>query len=926
MPQEHNTQEHNTTAAASPHKTLAELTAELSSISPDNRITLLRNAVQQGRAYQKSLDCASIDILSAICEWSAFIDAILLTAWNSLPWPKNDEDRANISLVAVGGYGRGELHPHSDIDLLILLREEPSGQQRSAIEAFLTLAWDIKLDIGHSVRTVKECANAAKKDITIMTNLVENRYLTGSAELLTELHEKTGSDYIWPAKEFYQAKVKEQKARHKKHNNTEYNLEPDIKNAPGGLRDLQTIGWITKRYFQTDSYASIITQWFLTEDELALLDRCKDLLWRVRFALHTLTGRDENRLLFNHQRELANLLGYRDSDANLAVEKFMKAYYRCAMEISELNDLILQHFNEAILQNSSTSQITPINSRFQVCNGYIEVTGPETFRKYPSALLEIFVVLAQRSDIAGIRASTMRLIRDHCYLVDKDFRNNPQNNSLFIELLRSPHRLFTQLKRMKRCGLLGQYIPDFNGIVGQMQYDLFHIYTVDAHTLLVIKNMRRFRYPERRREFPVAGEIVERLPKIELLYLAGLFHDLAKGRGGDHSELGADDAEVFCKHHRLTRWDSRLVSWLVRNHLLMSITAQKKDVSDPEVIHEFARQVGDQISLDYLYALTVADICATNPKLWNNWRATLMRQLYRETKRALRRGLENPINKEEWISETKERALILLRVHNIVSTQVEPIWSQMSDDYFMRESADDIAWHTREILAHTEHKSEGSRIDKERKPLILVKKSGARGHEGATQIFVYTEDQPNLFAKSVIAMDNLGLSIQDARIMTSNSNFSLDTYIALDRESQPSELHEQRFNDIKTALTDALEKSALAATTDRLMPRQLKHFNIRTEVFLSNQPDRKNTIIEIRTLDQPGILATVGRVFQRFQILVNNAKITTLGECAEDIFFVTDQALQPINDPKICQSLQDALHAELDQPQKSDTPNGTIEF
>ncbi|HET8705977.1 MAG TPA: HD domain-containing protein, partial [Pseudomonadales bacterium] len=365
------------------------------------------------------------------------------------------------------------------------------------------------------------------------------------------------------------------------------------------------------------------------------------------------TRRGENKLLFDHQRSLARLFGYEDTNANLAVEQFMKRYYRIAMAISQLNEMLLQFFDEAILRADEPTEVTSINPRFQIRNGSIEVTSEKVFQQRPSALFELFVILANHPEIESIRASTIRLVRDSRNLIDEKFRNDIRNVTLFIELLRSPHRLFTQLRRMKRFSILGRYIPAFGKVIGQMQYDLFHIYTVDAHTLLVIKNMRQFLLEESQKQFPLAYSLVRDLPKLELLYIAGLYHDMAKGRGGDHSELGSDEAFQFCIHHRLSKWDASLVAWLVRNHLLMSVTAQKKDVSDPEVIQEFAKVVGDQIRLKYLYCLTVADICATNPNLWNGWKASLLRQLYLETKRALRRGLENPINKQEWIDEAK---------------------------------------------------------------------------------------------------------------------------------------------------------------------------------------------------------------------------------------------------------------------------------
>lgn len=905
---------------------LAEIIASLEAINSTNKIPLLRNAVLAGRQYQQSLNLITLDVAHAILEWASFIDQILRHAWSAMDWPSHHA--ADIALLAVGGYGRGELHPYSDIDILILIKNEPTPEVTATIEKFLTLAWDIKLEVGHSVRNIKQCISAAQSDITIATNLIEMRLIAGSDLLFSHLKHETGPEHIWPAADFFNAKKKEQHLRHKKYNHTEYNLEPDIKNAPGGLRDFQTIGWITKRYFQLDSSDDAIAKLLLTKEELALLEKSKLFLWKIRFALHLFSERDENRLLFDHQKELARQLGYQDGDANLAVESFMQQYYRYAMKVSDLNDLILQLFHELIIEDKNKTVVIPIDDNFQIRNSFIEAIHSDVFSKKPSALLEIFVTLANSPEIAGIRASTLRLIRNNAHLVDEHFRKKPRNNALFIQLLRGPHRLFTQLQRMNRSGILGRYIPTFNAIVGQMQYDLFHIYTVDAHTLLVIKNMRRFRYPELKHEFPLASEIATRyLPKIELLYLAGLFHDIGKGRGGDHSEIGAKDAKQFCQAHSLSSWDTRLVSWLVKYHLLMSMTAQKKDVSDPDVINDFAIQVGDQVTLDYLYVLTVADIRATNPNLWNNWRASLLQQLYVETKRALRRGLENPINKEEWIKETKGKALSLLYSQNISPEDVEPIWNPIADDYFVRESAEDIAWHTKAILDYTHNSTDTPSADNP--PLILIKTSGSKAHENATQIFVYTEDQPNLFAKTVITLDQLGLSIHDARIMTSFSNFSLDTYIVLDRKNKPLSLDTLSIDAIRETLTTAIQEKSFDSTpTERLTPRRLKSFNVRTEIFISNQPDRSNTIIEIRTLDRAGILATIARVFHQFKLFINSARIATLGESAEDVFFVTDASRNGITDPNTCMALQTALHKAIESLTNNETAstNTTIEF
>ncbi|MGH8493469.1 MAG: [protein-PII] uridylyltransferase [Moraxellaceae bacterium] len=863
--------------------------------------TAYREALKQAREVLFERFKAGEDIRKLVCARAWVTDQVLAHAWRGL-----DLDHYNdIALLAVGGYGRGELHPASDIDVMVLHSQKSLGDKESAVVSdFITLLWDLGLEIGASVRSLDECVDAAREDITIATNLMESRTLIGDEKLRIEMQATTGPEHLWPGKEFFKAKWDEQIERHSKHNNTEYNLEPDIKNAPGGLRDIQTVGWVAKRHFGASTLEDLVGHGFITEAEYRQISEGLNLLWRIRFALHMIAGRSENRLLFDYQRQVALLFGYTDSKANRAVEQLMKSYYRAAMSISMLNEMLLQYFDEAILRVDETAVIKPVNSRFQLRDDYLEVTSNEIFKRYPSALIEAFVLLGNDADIVGLRASTIRLMMESIELIDEKFRNDIRNTSLFMELLRCQHALFSSLRRMKRYGILGRYIPAFGNIIGQMQYDLFHIYTVDAHTLLVMKNMRRFRYEEVEERFPVVAKVAQRLPKIELLYLAGLFHDIAKGRGGDHSELGAVDARDFCLHHGLGKWDANLVAWLTQNHLVMSMTAQKKDVSDPDVINDFAQKVGDIAHLDYLYSLTVADICATNPNLWNSWRASLLRQLYTQTKRALRRGLGNPIDKQEWIAETRAAAMDILEADDDVQeSDANRIWDRLGDDYFLRESATDIAWHTKAILQHPENNG----------PLVLIKQNHSEQFEGATQIFVYTQDMPNLFAASVAALDQLHLTVLDARIITAQNRFSLDTYFALD-ENGESIQDPSRLEYIRETLVRTLSHpDEFPDIVKRRMPRQLKHFDVKTQVMISNDLTNQRTIVEVITLDRPGLLARIGRLFMESGVELQNARIATLGERAEDVFFITDKQQQPISDPELCSKLADMLREQLDQ-------------
>jgi len=864
-------------------------------------VKAVKKTIQQGDSVltQRFLNLENIKMIIRHRAW--LVDQVLQQLWNTLQCGQS----SHIALLAVGGYGRGELHPHSDVDLLILIRDEQPERYHEELKSFIAQLWDIGVEIGHSVRTLSECVEAAKSDITIATNIMEARTVAGEDNLCKEMLIKTGPDHLWSNPDFFRAKWKEQIARHNKCGDTEYNLEPDIKNAPGGLRDIQTIGWVAKRYFNANRLSELITAGFLTEDEYGILNAGHSYLWEVRYALHLITQRSDNRLLFDHQRAVAKMLGYRDTDANLAVEKLMKRYYRVALSVSQLNDMLLQHFDEAILRTSDVETIEPFNKRFRIYNGFIEAVDDKVFERNPSALLEIFVILAQNENIEGIRASTIRLIRDNRTLIDQKFRDDIGNVSLFMELLRSQHKLYTQLWRMKCYGILGQYIPRFGQVIGQMQYDLFHVYTVDAHTLLLLKNIRRFRHPEAKKEFPVAAYIFHHLPKIELLYLAGLFHDVGKGKGGDHSELGASEAYAFCQHHRLGKWDCELVSWLVKNHLLMSMTAQKKDVSDPLVIQDFAKLVGDQVRLSYLYALTVADICATNPKLWNGWRSSLMRQLYTETVRALRRGLENPINKQNWIDDTKERARMVLENRLVTAEKIDQIWNQLGDDYFLRESYGDIAWQTEAITNHPDQDG----------PLVVFGEINERKYQGATQVFIYTRDTPNLFAATVAALNQLNLTILNARIITSKSNFSLDTYLVMEENGNPIGDSPDRFHQIKTKLETVLsEPDQFPNLVHIRTPRVLKHFNVPTQVVISNELNNQLTAVEVITRDRPGLLAEVGKIFLDMNIYIHNARIATLGEKVDDIFFVSDQNGNAISDPDLCTRLEQELIKHLDHP------------
>lgn len=860
---------------------------------------LFRQALEHARLVldQRFLD--GHDINQLVEARTCLIDQLLIQAWM---YYGLENHSTGIALVAVGGYGRSELHPHSDIDLLILLQHEPNPALSEVIGQFLTFLWDLGLEIGHSVRTLEQCKEEAAKDLSVITNLLESRLILGNRPLFQQLCEAIGPLHMWSSREFFLGKCEEQKNRHERFNDTEYNLEPDVKSSPGGLRDLQTIMWIARRRFGMQTLASLEAPGFLAGGEYQLLARSRAFLWRVRYALHMLAGRSEDRLLLEYQAKVAALFGFESDDVKSNIEGFMQQYYRTVMGIAELSDLIRQVFEEQIVRDPGLQPPQLINERFRARDGYLEHIHPFVFSETPSAILEVFVLMAQHPELKGVRSETIRLLRDHRHLIDDDFRQNPRNTALFVELFSCTEGVHMNLRRMNRYGILGRYLPEFGRVVGQMQHDLFHIYTVDAHTLNLVKHLRKLRHPDFAEKFALAGAIIARLPRPEVLYMAGLYHDIAKGRGGDHSELGAEDAHAFAIRHQLSSEDRRLMVWLVRNHLIMSTTAQRKDLSDPEEIHNFATLVGDQMRLDYLYVLTVADINATNPKLWNSWRAQLLRQLYSETRRALRRGLANPLEREELIETRQSTALSLLCSDGACNSAVRTLWANLGDDYFLRHSAGDIVWHTAAMLKHGDSEE----------PLVLVRESNQRGFAGGTQIFTYAPNRQDFFAATTATLAQLNLSVHEARITTSSSQFTIDSYIVLEADGGRIGEDPDRIHTIQQRLSEALRHpEQYPDIIQRHVPRQLKHFTFAPVVNIHNDAQRPFTVVEVMAPDRPGLLARIGKVFMDFGLSLVNAKIITQGERIEDVFFITDSNGQPLSDPQLCQQLQETLTSQL---------------
>ena len=810
---------------------------------------------------------AGDSIVELVHARAAFIDGVLVGLW------REHIEHFGAALVAVGGYGRGELHPYSDIDIMLILPDSLEPRSEESISAFVTALWDIGLEAGQSVRSLAQCREEAAADLTVATTLMEARLLAGPEELFAAMQDVIAPENMWPSDQFFQEKRKEQIVRHHRYHDTAYNLEPNVKGSPGGLRDIQMIGWVAKRHFGAATLAELVDHNFLSPGQLQRLEDGQAFLWRIRFGLHILTGRREDRLLFDHQKNLAKLLGYEDATYTLAVEQLMQRYYRTVMELSRLNEMLLQLFEEAILMDPS-APAEPLNERFQVKNGFLQTVSDHVFRNDPSALLELFLLLQQNPEIRGVSAFTVGLIKRNLYLIDDEFRQNPRNHRLFLSILREPEGVTHELRRMNLYGVLGLYIPAFGRIVGRMQYDLFHAYTVDEHTLFVVSNLRRFALSRFNDEFPHCSEVMQAIEQPEIAYLSGLFHDIAKGRGGDHSELGAVDAAAFCLEHGLSKYEAGIVAWLVRNHLALSMTAQKKDIHDPDVVNEFATLVGDPLHLDYLYVLTVADVRGTDPKLWNSWKAQLFHDLYELTRRALRRGLENPIDRELLLAEKQKKAREILIGRGIDEQRIDDVWALLNDNYFLKHRVKEITWHT-EWLTDSDTESEIGLVD------VRRRKTG-----DGIEAVLYTPREKRTFAHATAVLDELGMTIVDARIVSLDNERTIVTLVFMELD-QRVDSDDARINKIRRALTRILTApSDKVAAVTRTLPRQARMFTTKTTVDFSRSTSDDQTVLELRAADRPGLLSTIGHVFIEQGIDIEAAKIVTIGERAEDVFYV----------------------------------------
>ncbi len=864
---------------------------ELPNVLPSDHLEIGngRESLAKFQAWLREQFMAGCPVGELVAARSLLIDQLLTLGWDQFGLGA----APRLSLVAVGGYGRGELHPNSDIDILILSPEPLTKPLGETIGAFLTLLWDLKLEVGHAVRSVQECVEHGKQDITIATNLLEARLITGSLDTFAALNQAIQPERFWPSAAFFRAKRDEQTARHQQYQDTVYTLEPDLKSNPGGLRDIQTLAWVARRQFGATSLYEMTSYGFLSRSEyLELLD-CQNFLWRLRFALHIVIDKNDNRMLFDRQRAVAELLGY-PGQGNPPIEQMMKRFYQTVRRVAELNEMLLQLFDEAILGNGA-SEVRPLNEQFLIRGSLIDTRDPELFRREPLAMLSLFYQIAEHPEITGIYSACLRQLREARRSLIFSLQELPECRHLFIDLLRHPRGMGLAITLMHEHSILAAYLPQWGQIVGQMQFDMFHAYTVDEHTHRLLKNIHRFIQPENEREQPLFREVHSRLPKPELLLLAALFHDIAKGRGGDHSELGSSEALYFCQLHGLDRYESRLVAWLVRQHLLFSVTAQRRDIYDPDVVNEFAEKIRDEQHLDYLYCLTVADICATNDTLWNDWKGTLLRELYFATQKALRLGLENPPDLKLRIRENQRKALELLHQLGVANEATLALWQEFKADYFMRHSPEQISWHTQHILTHDKGE-----------PLVLFGHHAARG---GTELFIYCRDMPGLFATVATILGHKGLNIHDAQIMNSKDGYVMDTFVVL--EPNGDAVAEERLPALRKGLTNALNNPDMLLPKPRPLSRRHRQFMVPTRVtFLPNKGDRKHTLIELTALDRPGLLAQIGAVFQQCAVIVHAAKITTIGERVEDFFSLTRRNGDLLG-PDDEQRLREKLVAEL---------------
>lgn len=842
-------------------------------MSDKQSIQALRSHIKQEQAALEASFFEHETPAQLLKKHAQLIDKLLKQIWLDANIDKD------VTLIAVGGYGRGELFPYSDIDLLILLPPAHGNQQNTKIEQLIGKLWDIGLNVGHSVRTLDECVTEAAQEVTIQTTLLESRLIAGKISHYQAF--VTAINAAMKADLFFAEKFKEQDNRHAKFNDTAYSLEPNIKESPGGLRDLHMILWLTRSQNLGRTWLELFKNNIITKTELRQIKRHERILQTLRIRLHYLAKRREDRLLFDFQNVLAADLGLVNTSRKRASEQLMQSYYLSVKYISLINEIIIKSLENTLNKKEATT--TPINDRFEVKNGLLEAKTALLFQKQPTAILESFLLLQQHLEIKGMSANLLRELQRVKKMVNQDFRNNIENKKLFLSIFMQKDGVNHSLRRMNSYGILGQYLPVFGKIVGQMQHDLFHVFTVDAHILNVITNLRRFAKPELKHEFPLCTQLFESFEKPHLLYLAALFHDIAKGRGGDHSTLGTIDAKRFCKLHNLPKEDKDLVAWLVDAHLKMSSTAQKSDLSDPMVVENFARFVKTERRLTALYLLTVADIRGTSPVVWNAWKSRLLENLFYATKRMLS---TESFNTHKMIVLRKEEASHKLNKFGLNKESYQALWDQVGEAYFVRFESDEIAWQSRLLTPHVFTN----------KPIIRVRLSP---NGDGIQVMIYTQDQDDLFARICNFFDRMGYNIAQAIIYTTQHGYALNSFIVLDQLSK-SVSYNGLLNHIETKLLEKIETTTpLESPLQGRISRQVKHMPYATRVSINAELQSNNHMVEIVAGDRPGLLAKIAFVFLQHGIYLHNAKINTLGSRAEDSFLISAKKNQALTDGQI---------------------------
>ncbi|MCK5897117.1 MAG: [protein-PII] uridylyltransferase [Cocleimonas sp.] len=836
----------------------------------------------------------NIEIKQLLHKRSDLIDTLLVDLWE-----KQDlSDYKTASLIAVGGYGRREMHPFSDIDLLLLLKTEPTTQEQEQLSNFIASLWDLGLEIGQSVRTLDECIEEAEKDLTIITNLMESRLLIGNTHLFQQLQILTKNMTAWSSSHFLTAKLEEQKKRYKHYGDSSYRVEPNLKEGPGGMRDIQMIDWIIQREYGTSSLLLLTKEKIVSPEELAILVKGRNYLWQVRFVLHQLAGRKEDRLLFNYQRPMAKKFGYEGSEEdNECIESFMQKYYCTITSLERITEVVLGILRQRILKQPS-AKAEKIHPLYVSHQGYLGLIDEDVFQTHPHALLEVFHMLQITPHMVGMLPNTIRAIRANLPLIDQKFRDNTHHKLLFMRIMSESHGITFVLHRMNRYGVLAAYLPAFANIVGRMQYDLFHAYTVDEHTLKVIRNVRRLTTREGAEKFPFCSNIFQLVEKPKILYLASLFHDIAKGRGGSHSEKGAQDALDFCLAHKMDTYSAHTVSWLVQKHLLMSSIAQRKDISDPDVIRRFADQVSLTSRLDYLYLLTISDIRATNPTLLTSWKYTLLKDLYRNTRDHLLNKGSISTKTDEIIEEKKQSVQQHALLLNISTEAQHAFWNRLNDNYILHTPIYMLCWHISLLANNKQH------------PLIAIQQDD--NSNSSTLLFIYERNHDDFFVRITLAIEKMQLNIVAARIyFTKDDQYSLVTLHLLNTNGKPiSDKNDIAF--IQTAVEKSIKNIQPNISRQHYrIPRQLKYFDTPTRVSFSQDKTHQQTVITIKTADSPRLLTHISQVFYEHGIHLHSARIATLGEEVEDIFHISLSQGKPLEDSELQTALKEALQQRL---------------